>query len=124
MGITRANLRKKRRSNGETLDQTYPQMQPEALKKRKPHEIDADLPGFGQFYCVPCSRYFVDEPTLLVHSQSKFHKKRLRQLKERPYDHDEALRAAGSGGIDNGPKLNRGKTSSSSSTTKVMNDEE
>eukprot|EP00301_Raphidiophrys_heterophryoidea_P013400 c20805_g1_i1.p2 GENE.c20805_g1_i1~~c20805_g1_i1.p2 ORF type:complete len:119 (+),score=28.62 c20805_g1_i1:53-409(+) len=108
MGITRTNQRKQRRSNLKTLDQVYPEVQPDQIQKNTgPRPIVEDLPGLGQFYCITCSRYFVDSDTLAKHSTSKFHKKRLRQLKEVPYSHAEAMRAGGSGGIDNGPKLNR-----------------
>ena len=33
-------------------------MKPENYDKVKNQEIDETLPGLGQYYCVPCARYF------------------------------------------------------------------
>ena len=42
-------------------------MKPENLKKFDKLEIDEDKPGLGQFYCIPCSRYFKDKVSLVEH---------------------------------------------------------
>ena len=39
-------------------------------------ELDEDLPGLGQYYCVACARYFIDEDTLRAHEITKPHKRR------------------------------------------------
>jgi len=36
------------------LDQLYDDCQPERAEKLQNQEIDYDLPGKGQHYCVPC----------------------------------------------------------------------
>lgn len=56
---------------------------------------DPDLPGMGNFPCVECSRYFIDQAHLDTHLRTKLHKKRLKLLKETPYTLEEAERAAG-----------------------------
>ncbi|RWS02344.1 zinc finger protein-like protein [Dinothrombium tinctorium] len=60
-------------------------------------EFDEDLPGGGQFYCVHCSRYFIDEKSITDHRKSKVHKRRLKELNEDPYSKEEAESAAGLG---------------------------
>ena len=37
---------------------------------------DEDKPGLGQFYCISCSKYFVNDGALAEHFKSKLHKKR------------------------------------------------
>ena len=59
------------------------------------HELDPDLPGMGQFYCISCARYFTDQFTLDEHKKSKLHKKRLKIVNEPEYTQEEAERAAG-----------------------------
>ncbi|KJE95932.1 hypothetical protein CAOG_06321 [Capsaspora owczarzaki ATCC 30864] len=54
-----------------------------------------DLPGLGQFYCVACARYFIDELSLNVHFKSKVHRRRLKELKEPAYTQEDAEAAAG-----------------------------
>jgi len=60
-------------------------------------KVDSDLPGQGQFYCLFCARYFMDEKTLTSHKKTKNHKKRMRELKDKPYSQAEAEMAAGMG---------------------------
>lgn len=61
-------------------------------------ELSEDLPGHGQYYCLPCGssvlhpsdvtgvsrRYFVNASSLLKHEASKLHKKRLKLLSHHP----------------------------------------
>lgn len=61
---------------------------------------DEELPADGQFKCIPCSRYFISTEILQAHLKDKSHKKRLRQLKERPYTLEEANAAGGCGSND------------------------
>lgn len=48
----------------------------EETGEKLPFEYDEDLPGLGQFYCTPCGRHFINEEALLIHQQSKVHKRR------------------------------------------------
>ena len=58
-------------------------------------ELDEDLPGMGQFYCLQCARHFVDEQTLREHEQTKVHKRRLKDVAQEQYSQREAELAAG-----------------------------
>lgn len=60
-------------------------------------KIDPDLPGLGQHYCIECSRYFETDNALVNHRRGKFHKKRVKILKEKPYSQEEAEAAVGIG---------------------------
>ena len=53
---------KNRRTRNETkdLDQIVEDLQPEKFLRIQNPEIDENLPGLGQFYCVFCARYFVN----------------------------------------------------------------
>ena len=69
-------------------------------------ELDPDKPGLGQFYCVACSRYYINLTALQEHSSTAKHRRRLKMLKtEKPYSHAEAMAGAGKGTTDHG--LNR-----------------
>lgn len=59
------------------------------------HEYDEDLPGGGQFPCIPCAKHFQSATDLAEHCRGKTHKKRLRLLKEPAYTHAEAEAAGG-----------------------------
>ncbi|KAK2843814.1 hypothetical protein Q7C36_012029 [Tachysurus vachellii] len=72
----------------------YGQIQAANLLKQ---EVDYDVTGFAQHYCLHCARYFVDLKALKEHFKTKVHKRRLKQLKEEPYTQAEAERAAGMG---------------------------
>jgi len=72
-------------------------MQPKNAAKLKSQECDMDLPGSGQYYCIHCARYFVDETSLKDHIKSRVHRKKVKMLKEVPYTPEEAERAAGMG---------------------------
>lgn len=62
-----------------------------------------DLPGFGDFYCVECSKWFESEINFAGHKKGKPHKRRVKLLKEEPYTQKEAEAAIGLG-TDNGKK--------------------
>lgn len=70
------------------IDLVYEDLQTPNKFEKLP--IDEDLPGLGQFYCIQCSKYFVDERGLGSHRRSKDHKKMGKKLKEKPYDLKEA----------------------------------
>merc|ERR1711939_525335 len=56
-----------------------------------------ELPGGGEFPCVHCSRHFISKPALDTHLKTKIHKRRLKELKDKPYSQEEADAAAGLG---------------------------
>ncbi|KAH7820072.1 putative bud site selection protein 20 [Monocercomonoides exilis] len=74
-------------------------------KGKAPPKINPD--DDRQFLCITCSRYFIDERSLLDHKRTKQHKRRLKALKEKPYTSDDAILGAGKGlpraGYDDGP---------------------
>uniref|UniRef100_A0A060T551 ARAD1B07634p n=1 Tax=Blastobotrys adeninivorans TaxID=409370 RepID=A0A060T551_BLAAD len=65
------------------------------IKKLKDQEIDETKPGLGQFYCIPCAKYFESEVAIKSHVATKRHKRRLKQINDRPYTPQEADAAAG-----------------------------
>ena len=77
------------------IDQIHDDLVPEKSAQLANQPIDEDLPGLGQFYCIPCARYFVDLPALGDHNRGKTHKKRLRDLKQPLYTQKDADRAVG-----------------------------
>ncbi|KAJ1662634.1 hypothetical protein IW140_001064 [Coemansia sp. RSA 1813] len=77
------------------LDQIQEDLKPENKARLLSQELDEELPGLGQFYCVECSKYFVDERTQREHRRSREHKRRLRDLKDPAYTQKEAEAAAG-----------------------------
>ncbi|GMT25465.1 hypothetical protein PFISCL1PPCAC_16762, partial [Pristionchus fissidentatus] len=88
---------KTRKRKGKDIDQIAEDLQPEKAAKLTNQEVDLDLPGDGQHYCIECNRYFTDDATLKIHVKSKVHKKRLKELKEVPYSQKEAEAAGGLG---------------------------
>ncbi|CAI2184049.1 19302_t:CDS:2 [Funneliformis geosporum] len=86
------------RNYAKDLDQIH-----EDLKKVKEHgdeilknqEWNEDLPGLGQFYCIPCARHFINSEASNEHQRGKNHKKRVKLLKEIPYTQAEAESAVG-----------------------------
>ncbi|XP_048769203.1 zinc finger protein 593-like [Ostrea edulis] len=79
------------------LDEIHDDMQPEKSQKLINQEKDFDKPGAGQFYCLHCAKYFINEDSLKTHFRSKPHKRRLKALSVEPYTQEEADRAAGIG---------------------------
>ncbi|EDW62732.1 zinc finger protein 593 homolog [Drosophila virilis] len=59
--------------------------------------VDLDKPGFAQFYCVHCAKYFIDDRSMQAHFRTKVHKRRLKALEMEPYSIEESERAAGRG---------------------------
>ncbi|XP_063309299.1 zinc finger protein 593 [Pelobates fuscus] len=79
------------------IDQIHHDLRPENAERLLNQELDYQLPGNAQHYCLHCARYFVDLKTLKEHFRTKVHKRRIKQLKEEPYTQEEAERAAGMG---------------------------
>ncbi|KAA3678007.1 uncharacterized protein DEA37_0008951 [Paragonimus westermani] len=78
-------------------DLIYEDVKDENIERRiaEATQPDEDLPGLGQYFCVSCSKHFINQTTLDVHRTSKPHKRRLRALREKPHTQDDADRAAG-----------------------------
>ncbi|GJJ73854.1 bud site selection protein 20 [Entomortierella parvispora] len=77
------------------LDQIHGDIQPENAAKFEKPELDPELPGLGQFYCIPCAKHHINKVSLEEHQKGKIHKKRVKLLKEEPYTQAEADAAAG-----------------------------
>lgn len=60
-----------------------------------PRPVDLDKPGMGQFYCLCCAKYFINEDAMQKHVKSKVHKQRLKIVAEPQYTQQEAEAAAG-----------------------------
>ena len=76
------NKSRRTRHYKKDLDQVINDLEPDKFFKLTHQDIQEDKPGLGQFYCVWCSRDFINQNTLDVHQKSKEHKKRLRALRE------------------------------------------
>ena len=60
--------------------------------------------GAGQYYCVECSKYFMNQDVLDKHKLSKSHKQRCKRLlKDKPWTTEDARVI----GVDNGKPLGR-----------------
>ncbi|XP_037932091.1 zinc finger protein 593 homolog [Teleopsis dalmanni] len=59
--------------------------------------VDLEQPGFAQFYCIHCAKYFTDDHAMQSHFRTKVHKRRLKALETEPYSVEESERAAGHG---------------------------
>ncbi|GEQ68942.1 hypothetical protein JCM33374_g2612 [Metschnikowia sp. JCM 33374] len=61
----------------------------------KNQPLDETKPGLGQYYCIECAKYFENQITLDRHRKGKVHKRRLKDLKQRPYTPLESQAGAG-----------------------------
>lgn len=66
--------------------------------------VDLEKPGFAQFYCLHCAKYFIDDHSLQAHFRTKVHKRRMKALELEPYTIEEAERAAGQGNFKKAEK--------------------
>jgi bud site selection protein 20 len=62
---------KVRKRKHKDLDQVDEDLRPEKAAKLSHQPVDYDLPGDAQFYCIECSRYFIDAETLEKHRKTK-----------------------------------------------------
>ncbi|XP_002742090.1 zinc finger protein 593-like [Saccoglossus kowalevskii] len=92
------------------IDQIHEDMKPEKADKLLNQEVDHDLPGAGQNYCLHCAKHFIDLQAMTSHFKSRNHKRRLRALTEEPYSQKEADAAAGMGSYYAPQKLKKVKT--------------
>ncbi|CAD5226771.1 unnamed protein product [Bursaphelenchus xylophilus] len=88
---------KVRKRKAKDLDQIHDDLKPEKAVKLNNQEIDLDVAGDAQHYCIECSRYFIDGHTLLKHKKTKVHKNQVKRLKDPPYTQKEADAAGGLG---------------------------
>jgi len=74
------------------IDQIYDSIQPDKVQKtiKQQTQLDEDLPGLGQFYCLSCARYFINKQVLEGHCLTKSHKKREKDLKTKPWSVEDA----------------------------------
>ena len=77
------------------IDQIVNDLQPQNIIKFDKLEIDEDLPGLGQFYCIFCAKYFISKAVLENHYKTKEHKKRVKATKEKPYTIEDSKLFAG-----------------------------
>uniref|UniRef100_A0A182JYB6 Zinc finger protein 593 homolog n=1 Tax=Anopheles christyi TaxID=43041 RepID=A0A182JYB6_9DIPT len=95
-GDTHLRRRWRLRNRRKDLDEVDADLKndPEKLLQQ---EIDLDKPGFGQFYCIHCATYYINDQALQAHFRTKVHKRRLKALEIEPYSIEDSLRAAGQG---------------------------
>lgn len=67
----------------------------ESIVALKNQPLDENKPGLGQYYDIHCAKYFETQLALDRHLKGKPHKRRVKELKERPYTPLEAEAAAG-----------------------------
>jgi bud site selection protein 20 len=67
----------------------------ETGKSANTFEYDDELPGVGQFYCAECAKHFIDSEALSKHKKTKFHKRRVKDLKQEKYTQSTAEWAGG-----------------------------
>lgn len=67
----------------------------ESVRALKNQPLDETKPGLGQYYCVECAKYFENQISLDRHTKGKIHKRRVKDLKLRPYTPLESEACAG-----------------------------
>ncbi|KAH3679213.1 hypothetical protein WICPIJ_008682 [Wickerhamomyces pijperi] len=67
----------------------------ESILKLKDQPIDENKIGLGQYYCIHCAKYFETAKAIADHYKGKPHKRRVKEINERPYTPLEAQAAAG-----------------------------
>ncbi|XP_038213231.1 zinc finger protein 593 homolog [Zerene cesonia] len=96
-GDTHLKKRWRVRNRKKDLDEIDGDLKEEKAEKLLNQDVDLDLPGAAQHYCLHCARYFIDDKALQEHFKTKVHKKRLKALELEPYTIEESERAAGFG---------------------------
>eukprot|EP01108_Squamamoeba_japonica_P010256 TRINITY_DN9915_c0_g1_i1.p2 TRINITY_DN9915_c0_g1~~TRINITY_DN9915_c0_g1_i1.p2 ORF type:complete len:156 (+),score=22.78 TRINITY_DN9915_c0_g1_i1:42-470(+) len=104
-----ASRSKKLKRAPKAIDEIYDEINTpkweEVRQRTRVKPLNEDLPGLGQYYCMQCARHFISVTALETHNKSKSHKRRVRDLRSKPYgvDLEEVLCKK----IDNGPPLRR-----------------
>lgn len=70
---------------------------PESIELLKHQPLDETKPGLGQYYCIHCAKYCETRAALASHLKTKVHKRRVRELKVKPYTQEESDAASGVG---------------------------
>ncbi|XP_037072523.1 zinc finger protein 593 homolog [Pollicipes pollicipes] len=96
-GDTHLKKRWRLRCRTKDLDEIDADLEKKNAEKLLNQEMDLEKPGFAQFYCIHCSRHFIDQTALDDHFRTKVHKRRLKALEDEPYSVAESERAAGMG---------------------------
>ncbi|KAI5632342.1 zinc-finger double-stranded RNA-binding domain-containing protein [Phthorimaea operculella] len=96
-GDTHLARRWRVRNRKKDLDQIDEDLKDEKAEKLLNQDVDLDLPGAAQHYCLHCARYFINDQSLQEHFKTKVHKRRLKALELEPYTIEESERAAGLG---------------------------
>lgn len=65
------------------------------IRKLKNQPLDENKPGLGQYYCIECAKYYENQHALDCHLKTKVHKRRVKELKQRPYTNLESEAASG-----------------------------
>lgn len=99
-GDTHLKKRWRVRNRKKDLDQIDEDLGEEKAEKLLNQDVDLDLPGAAQHYCLHCARYYIDEKSLNDHFKTKVHKRRLKALELEPYTVEESERAAGHGNFN------------------------
>ncbi|XP_067634640.1 zinc finger protein 593 homolog [Eurosta solidaginis] len=95
-GDTHLRRRWRVRNRTRDLDQIDHDIQTQSAELIN-QQVDLEQPGCGQFYCVHCAKYFIDDQAMQAHFRTKVHKRRMKALELEPYTVEEAERAAGQG---------------------------
>lgn len=94
--IRGAKSKKKTRRYTRDVDQVHADLASKRhLEQYVATKAAEDLPGFGQFYCVECAKWFESDINFSAHKKGKPHKRRLKQLLDEPYSQAEAEAAVG-----------------------------
>ncbi|CAK1541752.1 unnamed protein product [Leptosia nina] len=96
-GDTHLKKRWRVRNRKKDLDEIDEDLKEEKAEKLLNQDVDLDLPGAAQHYCLHCARYFIDDQALQEHFKTKVHKRRLKALELEPYTIEDSERAAGLG---------------------------
>lgn len=67
----------------------------ESIMRLKNQPLDETKAGLGQYYCIECAKYFENQESLDRHTKGKVHKRRARELRQRPYTNLESEAATG-----------------------------
>ncbi|EDV92078.1 zinc finger protein 593 homolog [Drosophila grimshawi] len=102
-GDTHLQRRWRVRNRRRDLDQIDDDMRTQSAELIN-QNVDLDKPGFAQFYCVHCAKYFIDDTALQSHFHTKVHKRRLKALELEPYSIEESERAVGRGSYQKAKK--------------------
>lgn len=80
-------------------DQTFKHLTTQKLAdKLKNQEIDYDVAGLAQNFCLACNRHFNTQQVMEEHVRSKKHKQQVKKMKkDKPFSHEEMYAASGMG---------------------------